>query len=130
MNIIKKGKRMELSISKKKPFHEPNQLNLFLDTFYSVEFQISGLDFIHQFKIFKTEDSSMIILAKEGSSIIKAIKEGDTIPMKYYSFDTLCPTKVMNTRIKGIKKEDQGRFLGHYVVQLSIEEETSRELFH
>jgi hypothetical protein len=42
--------------------------------------------------------------------------------MKYYTRDTFCPTRLMDTRIRHITKEDQGRFKGHCLVGLAVAE--------
>ena len=50
--------------------------------------------------------------------------------MKYYTMDSLCPTRDLHTDIKHITKEDQGKFKGHYIVGLSILEGQAREAMH
>jgi hypothetical protein len=47
---------------------------------------------------------------------------GEVMKMKYYTNDSQCPTKMMDTKIQQIIKEEQGRFRGHYVVGLALAE--------
>ena len=40
--------------------------------------------------------------------------------MKYYTRDTVCPTRNFDTKIEYITKDLEGRFKGHYLVGLEI----------
>lgn len=91
-----------------------------VDKYYSVEISIEGLDFPFQFKIWNFDQKAMCILVKEGSDILYGLKVGDTLDMKYYSSDSVCPHKYRKTLIRDIIKNDQGRFKGHYLVDLDI----------
>ena len=90
------------------------------DRFYSVEFSVDGVHFLHQFKIWNIADSSMSFLVKEGSEILERMKEGDVINMKYYSVNAFDAAKLMNTKIRNITRENQGKFRGHYFVKCAI----------
>jgi hypothetical protein len=100
------------------------------DQYYSVEFSLAGHDCPYQFKIWTVEPASMYVLVKEDSKILECLKVGDVVKPKYYTTDSLNPTRHLNTRIKCITKEDQGRFKGHFLVGLSILEELSKGTTH
>ena len=61
----------------------------------------------------------MCIAVKEDSAILKHIKAGDMLNMKYCTIN-LGPTENIKTKIKSINKIDQKRFKGHLLLWLSI----------
>ncbi len=96
---------------------EPREI---IDKFYSVEFALKGTDFVYQFKIWNMSSKGMCVLIKEDSVVLKHLKLGDIVDMKYYSSDSLSPTEHLQTEIRHITKDDEGRFKGHFLVGLSI----------
>ena len=90
------------------------------DTFYSVEFRAEKADFMYQFKIWKIPAVPNFVLIKEGSDIINCIHSGDILIMTYYSYDLSQPKQQLPTQILNIRKQDVGRFRGHYMVSLGI----------
>lgn len=101
-----------------------------LNEYYSVELALKGLHYLHQFRIWSIHNGSMCVLVKESSEVLGSLRVGDVMRMKYYTMDSLCPTRDLPTEIKHITKEDQGKFKGHYVVGLSILEGQAREAMH
>jgi hypothetical protein len=91
-----------------------------VDRFYSVEFSLKGMDFVYQFKIWNMSTKGMCVLIKEDSAVLKHLKEGDVMDMKYYSSDALSPAEHLQTEIRHITKDEEGRFKGHVLVGLSI----------
>ncbi|KPK31360.1 MAG: hypothetical protein AMK69_00440 [Nitrospira bacterium SG8_3] len=91
-----------------------------VDKFYSVEFSLKGIDFVYQFKIWNMSSKGMCVLIKEDSAVLKHLKAGDVMDMKYYSSDALSPTEHLQTEIRHITKDEEGRFKGHVLVGLSI----------
>ena len=91
-----------------------------VDRFYSVEFSLKGMDFVYQFKIWNMSTKGMCVLIKEDSAVLKHLKEGDVMDMKYYSSDALSSTEHLQTEIRHITKDEEGRFKGHVLVGLSI----------
>ena len=90
-----------------------------MDHFISVEFSTTG--HIYQFKIWNmAPPESMCVLIREDSEILASLKVGDKLLMKYYTADSLCPIKDLETKIRHIRKKDRGRFKGHFVVGLKI----------
>jgi hypothetical protein len=90
------------------------------DRYYSVEFAIQGLEISYQFKIWNVASKSMCVLVKEGSEVLKRLKVGEILNMKFYSADAVSPTDYLETAIRHITKDEQGRFRGHYLVGLEI----------
>jgi hypothetical protein len=92
------------------------------DQYYSVEFSINGLGVPHQFKIWNIPPTAMCLLVKENSDILRGLRVGDTLRMKYYSANSAYPSDYMETTIRHIGKNDQERFKQHYLVGLEIVE--------
>jgi hypothetical protein len=98
--------------------------------FQSVEFAIDGLACLHQFRIWNIMPDAMCVLVKEDAEILGRLKAGDILRLKYYTSDELSPTRYLDTEIRRIRKEDDGRFRGHYLVGLAILEELSPSSCH
>ena len=95
-----------------------------MDQYYSVEFAIGDeTPSLYQFKIWNMSPIGMCLLVKEGSDILKSLKVGDIVDMKYYTVEVSKPTNYMKTEIKHITKDDKGRFKGHYLIGISILED-------
>ena len=90
------------------------------DQFYSVEFSIPAESYLHQFKIWNMTPESICVLVKEDSRILGALKVGAIMNLKYYSTDEFTPTKNLETEIRYIRKEDDGRLKGHFLIGLAI----------
>lgn len=104
--------------------------NLPFEEFYSVEIPLDGLEFLHQFKIWNIDPETLFVVVKEESEILACLRVGDTIKMKYYIVNPASPPKYLPTKIKHITKEDQGRFKGHVVIGLDIQEEQPERNIH
>jgi hypothetical protein len=90
--------------------------------FESVEVSFEGIECSHQFRIWNGDPHSMFVLVKHSSEIVDRFKVGEVVKMKYYTHGSDCRTKMMDTKIQEIIKEEQGRFRGHYVVGLALAE--------
>jgi hypothetical protein len=62
----------------------------------------------------------MGILVREDSEVLKHLKVGDVLNMKYHLPDSSEDPDYLKTEIRHITKDDQGRLGGHYLVGLSI----------
>jgi hypothetical protein len=91
-----------------------------VDQYDSVEFSVNGLEHLYQFRIWDISPSGMGVLVKEGSEVLKHLKVGDILNMKYYREESLDQPEYLRTKIKHITKDDRGRFKGSYLVGLSI----------
>ncbi|RJQ57206.1 MAG: hypothetical protein C4530_13090 [Desulfobacteraceae bacterium] len=91
-----------------------------VDRFYSVEFSKKGMDAIYQFKIWNISPKGMCILVKENSALVRHLKVGDVLDMKYYPSDDTGPVERCKTEITHITKDAEGKFKGHFLVGLSM----------
>ena len=64
----------------------------------------------------------MCILVKEDSDVLNHINVGDRLEMTYFIADSMGANDRLNTQIKHITKNEDGRFKGHCLVGLSIHE--------
>ena len=88
--------------------------------YYSVEFAVEGLESRYQFKIWNKTSTHMDILVKENSDVLPQLRVGDTLNMRYYSTDLTRPSDNLETAIRHITKNRQGRLKGHYLVGLQL----------
>ena len=91
-----------------------------LDRFYYVEIDLGSPLPIYQFKVRDISEHRACVLVKEGSSILKSLKTGQKLKMKYWSGDNLGATKTWHVQIKHITKQIHGSFKGHSIVGFSI----------
>lgn len=98
--------------------------------FYSVELLIQELKMLYQFKIWNSSSEPMFILVKEDSDLLDQLKVGTVFKSKYYSTDSLCPTVDLETQIKQIVRDEQGRFKGYYLIELAIIEDAAYQTIH
>lgn len=91
--------------------------------YHSAEFSLDGLAIPYQFKLWDSASKSMYVLVKENSHILSCLREGDTLNVKYYSTGSEYTGTCLETAIKQITKNDQGRFKGHYSVDIEILED-------
>lgn len=91
-----------------------------LDQFHSVEFSVKNVNFLYQFKIWKTPELPFFVIVKKSSHIVKLIKTGDVLNLRYYADDATLPTKLFPTKILDIHWQDHGRFSGHYIISLGV----------
>jgi hypothetical protein len=86
--------------------------------YYSVEFAIDNPHPLYQFKIWRSQSSTMFVVVKENSAVLPKLKAGSVLSMTYYSSDIHCPKKQIETRIGHITSQREGRFEGHCTVSL------------
>jgi hypothetical protein len=90
------------------------------DTYYSVQFSVKDLAYIYQFKIRDVSNEGLCILVDENSEVLKYLKIGDIIEMKYYLSESLGTTEALKTEIRHVTKDADKRFKGHCQVGLRI----------
>lgn len=88
--------------------------------FYSVELSIQELKMLYQFKIWNFSAEPMFIVVKDDSALLDQLKVGTVFKSKYYRTDSICSTVELETQIKQIARDKQGRFKGHYLIELAI----------
>jgi hypothetical protein len=87
---------------------------------YSVEINLGGSIPIYQFKLWDISANGACILVREDSPILKHIRVGQKLSMKYYSTDKSKPTETFKSEIIHITKTDSGRHKGHYLVGVLV----------
>jgi hypothetical protein len=95
----------------------------FESKYYSVEFSIEGPGLPHQFKIWRIPPMDMCLLIRKDSHILRGLKEGDTLKMKYYSSKPAYPPDSLQTAIRQITENEHERFKDHCLVGLEILEQ-------
>ncbi len=95
------------------PRHSPEE-------YHCVEFSLDDLAIPYQFKIWNIASKSMCLLVRQDSDILRRIKVGDTVNMKYYSGCSWSSGEYKPTAIRHITKNDEGPFKGHYLVGIEI----------
>ena len=98
-----------------------------VDKYYSVEFSLGDMAFVYQFKIWDISSRGLSVLVKEGSDLLKHLKVGEVLRLKYYSTDSSKPTEYLKTQIRHITKDQRARFKGHYLVGLLILEDRNSD---
>jgi hypothetical protein len=98
-----------------------------VDEYYSVEFSVSGAEYIYQFRIWNLSAQGMCVVVREDSDLLKHLKVGDVINLKYHSADLKNPTANLRTQIRHITNQEQGHFKGHALVGLEILEERAAD---
>jgi len=93
-----------------------NRHDLSFKQFYSCEFLIDEVKTLYHFKIRTIESNSLFALVKENSEILNWVNAGDVLNMKFYHADAKHPSESMDTIIKYIARDKEGRFKGHYLM--------------
>ncbi len=88
--------------------------------YYSVEFSLKGLKIDHLFRLRDTNSDHKCVLVREDSQMLPLLKVGDVLPLKFNFNDTPHLSEYLNTAIRFIIKQDEGRFQGHYFVGFEI----------
>jgi len=91
-----------------------------LDRYYSVEFQLEETGNVYQFKLRDMSSKGLGILVNEGSAVLKHLKVGDTLNMKYIPPESVGPSESLKTQIAHITHKDEDPFKGHYIIGLFI----------
>jgi hypothetical protein len=88
------------------------------DQYQSVEVSVDGVAFSYRFRIRHIPAHSNVIVISKDSRILPHLRVGETVKMKYYFPGEPFPAGDRETTIKGISREEQGRFKGHFLVDL------------
>ena len=88
--------------------------------YYSVEVCPNGNTVPHLFKIWHINKTSMVILIRENSSLLRYFNKGDQLEMIYHPSASTSPSVSLETKIKQISRDEQGRYKGHFLVDLAV----------
>jgi hypothetical protein len=89
-----------------------------IDHYNSVELSVDGLDYPYHFKIWHIRSRSNVILVRKDSNLLPHLRVGGRLKMKYYYQGEAYADGIRETTIKEISREEQGRFKGHFLVDL------------
>jgi len=90
------------------------------DQYFSVEFSVSSMLPIHQFKIRDVSPSGIGILVNESSEVLGHLGVNSVLEMKYNPRNSSDLPEYLKTEIKHITKIVQGQYKGHYIVGMLI----------
>jgi hypothetical protein len=93
--------------------------------FHSVEMKLASLP-IYLFKLKDISSSGACFLVKENSSILKHLRIGQILNMRYHPEDEMKPPEVFKSEIKYIEKNLEGPFNGHYSIGIKLLEKQSQ----
>jgi len=96
---------------------EPRKI---VDQYFSVEFSISSMLPVHQFKIRDLSPSGIGILVNESSAVLDHLEAGSVLEMKYNPRDLSDLPEYLKTEICHITKVEEGKYKGHYLVGMLI----------
>ena len=99
-----------------------------LDQYYSVEFRLKDIASTYQFKLRDISSNGLGILVHKGSEVLKYLKVGDTLDMKYLPPESAGLSQSLKTQIAHITQKDQDPFKGHFLMGLSIIEKQDLEI--
>ncbi|MGD8229594.1 MAG: hypothetical protein PVI20_17590 [Desulfobacteraceae bacterium] len=91
-----------------------------MDECYSIKLPLAGVEVPRQFKVWHKASTYMCFVVNEGSDVLERLRVGDTLNLRYYDTDLVFPSEYLETEIRNIKKNDQGRLKGRYLVDLEI----------
>jgi hypothetical protein len=91
-----------------------------IDEVHTVELACSGLPFTYMFKIWNLSSKGTCIVVRNDSAVLKQLKVGDVLEMKYSITDTSSRQESLGTEIKHITRDEGGRFRNHTLVGLQI----------
>jgi len=93
-----------------------------LDRYYSVEFQLQETGNVYQFKLRDMSSKGLGILVNKDSAVLKHLKVGDTVNMKYIPPESAGSSESLKTQIAHITQKDEEPFKGHFLLGLLIKE--------
>lgn len=94
-----------------------------IDKYYSVDFSVRDLETSYLFKIWNMSDKGMCLVIREDSKVLKHIKVGDVLNMKYHPVESVEGLIELKTEVRHVSKDSEGRFKNHFIVGLSILEQ-------
>jgi hypothetical protein len=90
-----------------------------LNQHQSVEFSMDGVDVrCRRSRIWHIHQHPNVILIGKDSNIVPHLRVGARLKTTYYFPGKRYPAGARETTIKEISREEQGRFKGHYLVDL------------
>jgi hypothetical protein len=101
---------------------EPRQSS---ERFHSVEMKLASLP-IYLFKLKNVSANGACFTVKEGSAILKHLKVGQILNMRYHAEDEMKPSEVFKSEIKYITKALEKPYKGHYLIGIIVREKQNQ----
>lgn len=92
------------------------------DESYTVELHVDAPHAPRQYKVWHKATTYMSVVLEETSNLVGRLRVGDRLNIKYFETDQTVPSEYLETEILNIKKRDQGRLKGQYLLDLQIRE--------
>lgn len=86
----------------------------------SVEFYPANNEIAYQFKLKDFSSKGFGILVRKDSKVLKYLKSGDVLDMKYYPDKTPATPSLYRTQIRHISEPEPGKHKEHLLVGLMI----------
>jgi hypothetical protein len=96
-----------------------------IDEFYSVELILPSVTSAYQFKIWNLSSGGICIVVNQDSEVLKHMRVGDRLELKYYPTDKSTPPRHFRTEVRHVTRDDKGKFRGHSLIGLQILERLS-----
>ena len=93
---------------------------LMMDRYSSVEISVNNSALVYMFKIRNSPFAGIAILVKEDSVILKHLKVGDKLNLKYNPAVASDLPEYRTTEIRHIIKGNNGRYNGHCLVDFPV----------
>jgi hypothetical protein len=93
--------------------------------FHSVEMKLASLP-IYLFKLKDISSNGACFMVKEGSAILKHLKVGQILNMRYRVDDEMETSEVFKSEIKHITKAIENPYKGHYAVGIKLLEKQTQ----
>jgi hypothetical protein len=87
--------------------------------YHSVEMKLASLP-IYLFKLKEVSSSGASFMVKANSAILKHLKVGQVLNMRYHADDETQPSEVYRSEIKHITKALENPHKGHYAVGIKL----------
>jgi predicted DNA-binding WGR domain protein len=92
------------------------------DECYTVELLLDGAHAVRQYKVWHKGTTYMCVLLEETSDILNWVRVGDRMNIRYFDTDQTVVSEYLETEVRKVKKGNQGRLKGQYLLDLEIRE--------
>ena len=92
------------------------------DECYTVELLLDGAHAVRQYKVWHKGTTYMCVLLEETSDVLNWVRVGDRMNIRYFDTDQTVASEYLETEVRKVKKGNQGRLKGQYLLDLEIRE--------
>jgi hypothetical protein len=113
------GGNMTKDIAAKYHSYRRSEVREPANQFHSVEMKLASLP-IYLFKLKDVSSNSACFMVKKGSAILKNLKVGQILILRYHAADGMKRSEVFKSEIKHITKALENPYKGHYAVGIRL----------